>query len=79
MNDGNTLMKKTVSIFGLGLVLVVVQSYFIAQLDLPYVIRSILVIIGGSALGLAVSLVWIQWIEAKNSGREWSNRGESPR
>jgi len=75
MNVRFFLVKMTLTIFGLMLVLVAVQSYFIAQLDLPYFIRSLLVISGGSVLGLAASLVWIHWLEASNSWGGWSNQG----
>jgi hypothetical protein len=44
------------------LLLTVLQSYGIAQLDQPYVVLSILAVSGGSALGLAASLLWVTWL-----------------
>ena len=35
------------------------QSYSIAQLALPYALRSILVILGGATAGLIASALWL--------------------
>jgi hypothetical protein len=43
------------------------QAYWIGQLDLPYVLRSLLAISGGMFLGYTASILLILWIEADNS------------
>jgi hypothetical protein len=53
--------------FAIMLALVTFQGYWLAQLDLPYVLRSLLAISGGMVLGYAASIVLILWMEADNS------------
>jgi uncharacterized membrane protein YqgA involved in biofilm formation len=43
------------------------QAYWIAQLDLPYLLRSLLAISGGMFMGYAASILLIVWVEADNS------------
>lgn len=43
------------------------QAYWIGQLDLPYLLRSLLAISGGMFLGYAASILLILWIEADSS------------
>ena len=63
----SSLMKLAASMFAVMLVFVTVQAYWIVQLDLSYVLRSLLAISGGMVVGYAASILVILWIEADNS------------
>ena len=43
------------------------QSFWIAQMNLPYVVRSLLVISSGMFVGYASAIFMILWIERDNS------------
>jgi len=46
---------------------VIFQSFWIAQINLPYVVRSLLAIISGMFVGYASTIFLILWIERDNS------------
>jgi len=56
------MLRESTAILGPMLLLTVLQSYGIAQLDQPYVVLSILAVSGGSTLGLVASLLWVSWL-----------------
>jgi hypothetical protein len=62
-----SVVKLATMMFVIMLIFVTYQSYWIAQLDLPYVLRSLLTISGGMFLGYAASIILILRIEADNS------------
>ena len=68
MTDGK-MIKGTAAIFGSMLLFTAFHSFASAQLDLPYFIRSILAVSGGSALGLLASLAWVTWLERSDHTR----------
>jgi hypothetical protein len=61
------VVKFATIMFVIMLGFVTFQTYWIAQLDMPYVLRSLLVISGGMLLGYAASILLILWIEADSS------------
>jgi hypothetical protein len=65
--NASSVMKMAALMFAVMLAFVTVQAYWIAQLDMPYVLRSLLAISGGMVLGHAASILLILWIEADNS------------
>jgi hypothetical protein len=61
-------------VFKIALIMMVVmascvtfQSFWIAQMNLPYVVRSLLVISSGMFVGYASTIFLILWIERDNS------------
>jgi len=56
------MIRGSATIFGSMLLLTVLHSFASAQLDLPYAVRSLLAISGGSTLGLVASLIWLNWL-----------------
>ncbi len=62
-----TVVKIATVVFGMLFAFVTFQAYWIAQFDLPYVLRALLAISGGMFLGYAASIILILWIEADNS------------
>ncbi len=64
----------TSRVFKIALIMTVVmascvtfQSFWIAQMNLPYVVRSLLVITNGMFVGYAAIILLILWIERDNS------------
>lgn len=55
-------IRGSATILGAMLVLTVVQSYTIAQLDFAHAVRSILAVFGGAIQGQVASLIWIFWL-----------------
>jgi hypothetical protein len=60
-------------VFKIALIMTVVmascvtfQSFWIAQMNLPYVVRSLLVISNGMFVGYASTIFLILWIERDN-------------
>ena len=62
------LIRGSVAIFGMMLLCTMLQSYAIAQLVLPFAVRSILVVYGGATLGLIASRTWIIWLQREAAG-----------
>ncbi len=62
-----SMVKMAAILFAVMSGFVIFQAYWIAQFDLPYVLRSLLAISGGMFLGYAASILLILWIEADNS------------
>jgi hypothetical protein len=53
--------------FAAMVALITVQGYWVAQLDMPYALRSLLAITSGVVLGYVASRLLILWIEADNA------------
>jgi hypothetical protein len=62
-----TAVKMAVLMFTVMVVFVTFQAYWIAQLDIPYLLRSLLAISGGMFMGYAVSFLCILWLRGDNS------------
>jgi hypothetical protein len=54
-------------VFGSMLILTILQSFGISQLELPYSARSVMVITGGGAMGFAASQLWLHLISKLDS------------
>jgi len=64
------MTRGSVVIFGSMLLLTALYAFAIAQLELPYVVRSILAIGGGATLGLVASLFWLHWLRRSGYFRD---------
>ena len=56
------LTIATLIIFGTMICLIALHSHGIAQLELPYIVRSALVVMNGATTGLAATFLWMHWI-----------------
>lgn len=65
----------TVVVFGSMILLSMLQSFGISQLDLPYAARSVMVITAGGASGFAASQVWLYLLHKIDSGTGSRHKG----